>query len=91
MLRVYACAGGGSCDQLLPAIDGTGPRVILADNHTAHHSSVLEELFLMNGQMLVHGPIHSPGFAPAEWGFSHLLRGDEAKSASVQWTSHQRR
>ena len=72
LLKCFVCAHvRGSCDQLLPAIAGTGPRVILADNHTAHHSSVLEELFLMNGHLLVHGPIHSPGFAPAEWGFSH--------------------
>lgn len=46
----------------------------MADNHTAHHFKGVQDLFLMNGHTLVRGSIHSPDFAPAEWGFSHAIK-----------------
>ena len=44
---------------------------MLADNHNAHHFSGSRALFHANGHLLINGSIHSPDFAPAEWGFSH--------------------
>ena len=60
--------------QLLPALAANGPRIVMADNHTAHHFEGVQDLFLMNGHTLVRGSIHSPDFAPAEWGFSHAIK-----------------
>jgi len=78
ILRASTDLGPGCCllcpCQLLPALKGTGPRVALADNHSAHHTAAMMALFNANGHLLIRGPIHSPDLAPAEWSFSHATK-----------------
>ena len=46
--------------QLLPALAGTGPRILLMDNHSAHHNLELHALANANLHLVVYGSIHSP-------------------------------
>ena len=68
-----ACVSLVAVRQLLPALAGTGPRVVLADNHSAHNTAAVQALFNANGHLFFNRSIHSPDFAPAEWGFSHAI------------------
>jgi len=60
--------------QLIPALEGTGPRIVLADNHSSHHTAQMQALLNANGHKLINGSIHSPDMAPAEWGFAHSIK-----------------
>ena len=50
-----------------------GPPRRPGGHHSAHHTAAVQALFNANGHLFFNRFIHSPGFAPAEWGFSHAI------------------
>ena len=57
--------------EVLPAIRGTGPRILMGDNLSAHFGAEIEELLTSEGHIIRYRPVHSPDFAWVEWCFQH--------------------
>ena len=57
--------------EVLPAIRGTGPRILMGDNLSAHFGAEIEELLASKGHIIRYRPVHSPDFAWVEWCFQH--------------------
>ena len=67
---------------LLPAIQGTGSRVILMDNLTSHNKLAIDAI-LAAGHKVVLRPVHSPEFGPVEWVFGYVDKLLEAHDSSI--------
>jgi len=57
---------------LLPAIRGTGKRVITMDNLSGHNAHVIHHTAGLEGHLVIFRPIHSPDFGPVEWCFNYI-------------------
>jgi hypothetical protein len=60
--------------QVLPAIRGTGPRVLMGDRHRAHFGNDIETLLASEGHLMRHRAVHSPDTAWVEWCFEHAQK-----------------
>ena len=59
---------------VLPKLRGTGVRLIVMDNLSAHLNPDLRQLIASEGHILVLRPIHSPDFGGIEWVFHFVSR-----------------
>jgi transposase len=67
---------------LLPAIQGTGSRVILMDNLTSHNKPAIDAIQAA-GHKVVLRPVHSPEFGPVEWVFGYVDKFLAAHDSSI--------
>jgi hypothetical protein len=51
---------------LLPSIRGTGRRIIMFDNLSAHLTTTVADAISFEGHFILRRPIHSPDFGPVE-------------------------
>lgn len=67
---------------LIPALEGTGRRVITMDRLSAHYGEVVDEL-RKAGHYVIFRPASSPTFAPVEWVFSYVDKFLQQHSSQV--------